>query len=237
MSREDKTQPFEVEGSEVLCQSAEDLLRLFGEIDTTVPSRATKSRKPYHRERFCIVRYLSTLAAASRLQFPLRIVKSESPDFLLFSPNELVGLEITEAGTRKGQEALTRLSKSPPGTLLEGEAGLRPPGKPLRGRGYAGDEAERELCDLVMQAFEKKTTTLNKAHFQTADRYELLIYDNSHVGLMAEMEDLAPLLKTAFSSWCPEIQPQRRFSLISLLRDSRVLYDCTGDASILNIQR
>ncbi|MBI4619077.1 MAG: hypothetical protein HY739_02760 [Desulfobacterales bacterium] len=228
-------QIFEVKGSELSSRDARDFLKKLHGIDTTVPQR-TQGRRSHHRERYCIVGYLSALATSSRLTFPLRVVKWESPDFFLYFPYPKVGLEITEAGTERSQQADTQLEKSPLGTVIEGEASLRLPGEALRGRGYVGDEPVRKLSRLIIQRVEEKTATLNGIHFGAAGRYDLLVYDNSAtLRLLAKLDDLAPIVKSSLMAWQAQSQAKQKFSTISVLRDSHLLYDCTGEASVLQV--
>jgi hypothetical protein len=227
---------FEVSGSELSFVDAADLLQKLGQMDSTVPKR-TKGRRSHHRERFCIVRYLGALASTSLLTFPLRVVKWESPDFLIHEAGKTIGLEITEAGTERHQQAATLLEKSPPGTLLEGEAGLRKPGEELQGRGYVGDEVERELAGLILRAIEDKSAKLNQPHFVSADRYDLLIYDNSHLAIMAEFKDLAPILRGQLEASAPIGPGPKYFSEISVLSDSWLLYDAAVRSSLLPVAK
>jgi hypothetical protein len=228
---------FTVSGDEILFSDAEELERTLGELDSSVPGR-TEGRRSHHRERYCITRYLSTLSNSSLLNFPLRVLKAESPDFFLFGPDSTVtGLEITEAGTERHQRTATELERRPPGTLLEGEGSLRQPGESLQGLPYVGDEPERELASLVLRAVMAKTNTLNRSHFAEADLHELLIYDNSHLAVVAELEDLAPLLKNSLLEWRSQQQSERQFVRISVLRDAELLYDCTGQGNVLQVPR
>jgi hypothetical protein len=200
---------FTDQGDELSFASARDLTRQLGEIDTSVPHRA-EGRRPYHKERHCIVPYLTALARSSLLKFPLRVKKWESPDFLLHLPDGTVtGIEITEAGTHL-------------------------PGEEPRGRGYFGNEPEQELIRLILGALAKKTDTLKRGHYEPADRYELLIYDNSGLP-MIDLGALAPSLKAALTDWLRQNPAERAFASISILRDSELLYDCAGASTVFEI--
>jgi hypothetical protein len=224
---------FTDKGDELSFASAGDLTRQLGEIDTSVPHR-TEGRRPHHKERHCIVPYLTALARSSLLKFPLRVKKWESPDFLLHLPDGTVtGIEITEAGTERVQAAMTRLEKSPPGSFLEGSE-IRLPGEELRGRGYFGNEPEQELIRLILEALAKKTGTLNRDHYEPADRHELLIYDNSGLP-MIDLGALAPSLKATLTDWLRQNPAERAFASISVLRDSELLYDCAGASTVFEI--
>jgi hypothetical protein len=219
-------------GSELLFASAGDLARQLGEIDSSVPRR-TEGRRAHHRERYCLVRYLSTLARSSLLEFPLRVRKWESPDFILVLPDGTVtGIEITEAGSESSQRAATRLEKNPGGAFLEGEDGIRLPGEELRELPSFGDEPERELTSILLDAVDKKLEALNRGHYEKVDRYELLIYDNSHLVLLARLGTVARLLKPALTECLQRRGAALAFNSISVVRDSELLYDCTGAATV-----
>lgn len=67
-------------GDSLAAASGEELRSLLDMVDTTV-LRRTEGRRPEHRERYCIVHYLRTLARNGLIPFPFRITKHESPDF------------------------------------------------------------------------------------------------------------------------------------------------------------
>jgi hypothetical protein len=209
---------FTGQGSELSFASAGDLIRQLSEIDYSVPRR-TEGRRSHHRERYCIVRYLTALARSSLLEFPLRVVKWEHPDFLLHLPDGTVtGIEIVEAGTERAQ--------------LAGEE-IRLPGEALRGRGYVGNEPELALTETILDSVASKVEALNRGHYARADRYELLIYDNSHLVPLADLGALAPFLKSVLTERLRQKQTERAFGSISVLRDSDLLYDCAGASTVL----
>jgi len=121
-------EPFIAQGSGLSFSDRENLLQFLGDVDVSVPGR-TEGRRSHHRERYCMVRYLQTLTGESLLEFPLKIVRSESPDFFLNFKDCSVAIEIRDIGTERSQEATTLLERSPVGTFLEGEASLVRPGE------------------------------------------------------------------------------------------------------------
>ena len=225
MAKPNEAEQLLTEGDEIIFKHVSELRATLRKIDSRLPRR-TKGRRSHHRERYSIVRYLNALAETSHLSFPLRVVKSESPDFLLYLPSELVGVEVTEVGTEKHQQAMTQLERSAPGTVLEGESDLRGPGESLRGLPSIGDEPERQVARLIVEAQEAKTKKLNEAHFRTADRYELLIYENTQ--FIPDLEDLAPIVREALTSWRSETPAAKHFTKTSILLSATLLYDCTG---------
>ena|SRR3984893_4019337 len=168
-------------GKEIPFHDTADLESKWKEIDLSVPGR-TEGRKSHHRERYCLALYLRTRARHCLLPLPFRVMKCEAPDFLLETDSSLIALEHTDIGTERSQRAATELERFPFGTLLEDEDSFRGPNEPLRGRGYVGDQAARELVPLLIHALGEKTHILNEKQFRVADRYDLLLYDMSHLG-------------------------------------------------------
>ena len=202
---------FKQYGNEIEFQDESDLNRKLSNLDSSVPGR-TQGRTSDHRERNSLIIYLTELSQKNLLKYPLRIVKRESPDFFVVcSDGTTTSLEETEAGTEDYQRAMTKLEKCPQGTILETDLfklekaplpkgdykkALRRPEEKLIGNGWEGDSMEREWCELILDAINKKTKSLNQPNFKSANRYELLIYDNSHVSGLNITKAL-PLLKKA----------------------------------------
>ena len=229
-------EPFITQGSELSFSDRENLLQFLDDVDVSFPGR-TEGRRSHHRERYCMIHYLQTLAEESLLEFPLRIVRSESPDFFLNFTDCSVAVEIRDVGTERSQEAITLLERSPVGTFLEGEASLVRPGEALQHRGYKNNEGDTELTDLVLDALDDKAKTINDPHFQAADFYDLLLYDNSHLVLVSDFKALRPILDASIGTWQSRYELPRRIRQISVLRDSELLYDCGGATKILTVRK
>ena len=218
-------------GSSFSAASAAELEAVLEGIDITVPRR-TRGRRSEHRERYCIVHYLRTLERNGLVQFPLRITKRESPDFEIEIGSRFLGLEVTDAGHPRHQQAMTELEKAPPGSLLE-ENVVRKPGEALRGRGFAGDEPERFWTQEVLAAVREKTARL--AAYEELPAYELLLYDNTEYPTW-EVPELLIRLAGAIREWREAEPPaKRQFSSISVLKDRVLMFDVTDRSYILPI--
>lgn len=224
------------QGSELTFSDRENLLQFLAAVDVSVPGR-TEGRRSQHRERYCMVHYLQTLADGSLLEFPLRIVRSQSPDFFLNFTDCSVAVEIRDVGTERSQEATTLLERSPVKTFLEGEASLVRPVEALQHRGYKNNEGDTELAGLILDAIDDKARTINGPHFQAADFYDLLLYDNSHLVLVTDFKALRPILDALIGTWQSCYELPRRIRQISVLRDSELLYDCGGATRILTVRK
>lgn len=217
------------QGDRITAEDGNELRRKLAEVDDYVPER-TKGRTAEHRERRAIVLYLRALERAERLDYPVEVEKSEAPDFLVTSAGRPVALEVTEAGTPASQRASTELEKLPKGTMIEGEATLVAPGGRLTGRGWVGDEAERQWADIVLGHVQKKTETLRG---YAAGEYHLLVYDNTHLPIADDVETAAGYLRSIIHEWEESASPERRFSRISVVKESRVVFDVKGECATL----
>lgn len=232
-----KTQFFEQYGNEIEFKNDSDVNEKFSSIDCSVPKK-TQGRTSDHKERFCIKIYLMALCLNKLLRFPLRIKKSEAPDFLILSNNQTIALEVTEATTEDFQCADTELEKSPEGTMLENsflkfensslpkgeyKKALRKPGEKLIGDAWVGDSLEREWVNIIISAIDKKIHKLNEPHFKTANRYELLIYESQVVGLV--IDKALPLLNDAIHKKFHLASFERNFDSISVIYNDQLLYD------------
>lgn len=223
-----KTPFFGQYGDEIEFQNNSELPTKLSNIDCSVSAR-TQGRKSSHRERYCLKIYLIQLSQDKFLKFPLRIIKEEAPDFLILYCDETTALEVTDASTEDYQQAMTELANSPQGTVLEmGTNKLVKPGERLIGEGWEGDSVEIEWVDIILNSIKNKTETLNQPHFKTTDRYELLIYDNSHLSVMLHVKDALPLLKKAISKKLNVKHFGRNFHSISVIHKDKLLYDITN---------
>ncbi|MFZ3064992.1 MAG: hypothetical protein WA277_06910, partial [Nitrospirota bacterium] len=114
----------------------------------------------------------------------------------------------------------------------EHKKALRTRGEKLIGEGWVGDSVEKVWINIILNAIDKKINSLNEQHFKTAGRYELLIYDNSHVAEMVNIKNALPLLKNAvFEKLDPK--SKRNFHSISVIHGNKLLYDITNKVLIL----
>ena len=232
-------------------------IKALSNIAFTVPSRS-KGRSTYHTERYGITQYLKALAKYGMINFPLTIEKAEAPDFMILGPAEKFGVEFTEASTEAFQCAMTKQSmiadqasfldvsmfKLSEGVTTRditrsfgGKGEKRfflTPNDKMRGAGWVNDEPEKEWAKVVVDAIYKKTEVLNKPHFQSKIKLELLIYDNTHVSIFIKppeglkyIED--ELAKRNFSSSFPRV-----YDRISVIFGKMILFDIANTKEIID---
>jgi hypothetical protein len=206
---------------------AEDLVRR-----STVPSRkevGAAARRTHHREDWCISRFVLRQLQAGVYAFPITIERpaQDPPDFLVTIAGGLpVAVEVRDAGEETLQKASTDLSRAPKGTWLE-EGKLVAPGGKLTGRGTTANEPEQKWARDVAAAIVDKTAGLPRQ--PPADRYELLLYDQTHT--MADPLEGAKLVTPVPPAPMPT--GARAFDRVSVLSDGDLLLDVYGDRRLL----
>jgi hypothetical protein len=234
-----KTNFLEKNGDTVFFQNHSDLIDFFSKIDFIVPKRSG-GRKSFHREKSCLKFYLEKLIGNNLINFPLSIIKSESPDFFLIENTIKKALEITDCTTESYQKALTELANNEEYRSIEPldiynlenesegkklfKEGLRKENDPLVGMPWIGDAVEVEWTKIAYKRIMEKLVKINKPNFQDADICELLIYDNSHVGGSLHVNDGIYQLNKKYQEANINIYA-RKFDVISLIVGECLVYD------------
>ncbi len=152
--------------------------------------------KQHQCEIWCICRFMASIARGTLLSFPLNLIGSERPDFILHLKTRRIGIEITEACNEDYQWArqlsvgikdsflepsmFAQRVKILKGSKYKPAIGL--PGMPLTGRGRQGNESDEEWIKYVSEAIAKKSLALKKTGFERLDEDWLLIYVNAPTG-------------------------------------------------------
>ena len=152
-----------------------ELSARFGAVGIRVPAR-TEPKDQFAEEMYCLRRYLFPLAHRGLLRFPLTVVKSETPDFILNWPQDTmaIGLEVTKATRQEFEADLTRFdreqeTKHYPSDPAEGTMDLSV-------AGWAGNDRERELVEYILVSNLDKLEGIDTYSVGGCD---LLIYDNT----------------------------------------------------------
>lgn len=233
-------------GNELEAKNKAELLRKLSEISIEVPAMS-EGRTSAHRERFSIVRYIQALATHYMLEFPFVLHKEESPDFILKREQKIIGIEHRDAGSTKFHAAMARLEKSPEGSILETtkfdgsdapfskseiDDAIKRPGQLLNSKGVAGHGLQKQWAELMLLAIKDKTNLLNQPHFKHAHDYELLLYDNTHVGFI--YEQVAFDFLALFANQDEYLHTYaKQFCLVSIVSDNSVIFDVFGKGKIL----
>ena len=166
--------------------SERDLLIQLGEIDITVPLM-TKGRRKEHREQYMMARFLST--RASEFCFPIEVVHSDVPDFVLKTASAVVGIECVEAVPQELYEIEILREKEYPDSMNFGQKFV--PGKrtfsrqerrqiasgELAGPPWMPQGAKRNWVSAMQHFVEGKTAKLRKGNYAAIDTMWLLVQD------------------------------------------------------------
>ena len=164
--------------------SSGDLLKKLCSINTTVPPRYC-GRTKEHLETAAICDFLYTIAEANIFDYPLIVVRGEQPDFILYTPLNSIGIEITEAVRRSdahaasmGIEAIRMINQDP--SLNEAVSNEKAreiaEGKQPNSPGWERDEVEERWAEDMFSIIDKKKDKFS--NYEKCCKNWLLIYDN-----------------------------------------------------------
>ncbi|WP_156927257.1 hypothetical protein [Azospirillum halopraeferens] len=172
MSR--KPRPWE----RISIRTKEEVEPALASIGLTVPSRKKGTRKQWQKEDWCLRRYILTLASGNLLDYPIEIMASESPDYLLMFPNRLPteasiqGIEVTEATTNAYQKWLNDVDND---VIIPLPNGLLPD---CPEKHNVGSYINKLWVEAVNKAAIRKFSKLASGEFDRVSACDILIYDN-----------------------------------------------------------
>ncbi len=140
----------------------EELKHHLAACDIYVPGRY-EGRTSLHRERQDICVLLSSMGVNGQLDYPCKVFKRESPDFLLTTPTRCIGIEQV-VGTNELEEKTHAWYERNPDFVRHEKS--------------IGRVAEREWAQTMFDTVASKTRKLNEAHFESFSGNWLLIHDN-----------------------------------------------------------
>jgi hypothetical protein len=101
-------------------------------------------------------------------------------------------------------------------------------GDRISGQGWKNDEPKIEWAEIVIETIKKKTILLNKPHFNTNYKTELLIYDNTPIPIFGKSLDF---LQNTIKRKQSEINYPLQYESISIIINNNILlYDITNTA-------
>jgi len=201
-------------------------------------------------ENFTLYIFLIAIYKLSKLDFPIRILNREHPDFFIkIGKNEDIGLEHTIATIEQYKIALSEFKKYPKGSIIEpsmytlrnnlpkklSNIGIIKPGEDLIGYGYDGDIIEQDWSITMLDVVSRKITKLNKEHFDKYKSNELIIQDHSPGKLFNDIQKSIKILKKRFIQ--KKINSQYQFDKIHIFSNSNFIYDIFGKIEIIDISR
>ena len=189
-----------------------ELISVLRKIDISVPPR-NKGRTNDHVERWLIARVLASLGETGALAYPLRVQKSERPDFLITQNGDVSGFEITEAINPQSAQVESLPEAQQENTVIDVghfKWGKKHRLKKLRdiasrkkltAAPWVGDAVEREYAQMVSDVILKKTAVLNKAGFNRVPENNLVIYVNQMLPILETKKASAMCSESLQSYW------------------------------------
>lgn len=198
------------------------------------PTRTARKRANdgMEEELYVLRRYLFTLDAAGLLQFPLRLSKSETPDFAGSAGGYALGIEITEATLPADQREMTISERSGQPALLgthggRYRGGIRDDAPPERGR-----RADRDLTADVLRAIRRKWGL----PFKTPS-VDLVLYANGNANLMSDFPTFHALVCSRVDRWSSTIAKRGKLRRIGIIKEPKlILWDGPRCTSVLELR-
>ena len=226
---------------EIMFNQPRDLNEVIEHLKGFKPQEGDKSKI---REEFYLYRFLIGCFKISKLPFPMKIISTESPDFIFIETNKRkeIGIEHTRATQEPYKIAVSELKKYPKGSKIEpchysryrklpkneSDSGIIAPGDKLKGKGWHGDEAEQEWAETILESVKSKVRLLNESHFRRKEENQLIIEDDSpaYFGIEDENE-IIDILKKKYSQTV--FSEEWAFDKIHIFSNRTLIYDIFGE--------
>lgn len=194
-------------------------------------------------EELCLYIFLVGCLKISKLPFPIKVISNESPDFILIetNKNKEIGIEHTRATLESLKIAEAEVKKHPKGSIIElchyssfeklpkkkSDIGIIAPGDKLKGKGWDGDQAEREWAKIILNSIERKVHLLNEGHFERKEENQLIIEDNSPVDFIKREDEAIDILKKKYNQTV--FSEKSTFDKIHIFSNCTLIYDIFGE--------
>jgi len=226
---------------EIMFNQPRDLKEVIEHLKGFRPQKGDKSKI---REEFFLYKFLIGCSKISKLPFPMKIISTESPDFILIetNKNKEIGTEHTRATQEPYKIAVSELKKYPKGSKIEpchysryrklpknkSDSGIIAPGDKLKGKGWNGDQAEQEWTETILDSIKSKVRSLNESHFRRKEENQLIIEDDSpaYFGIEDENEAI-DILKKKYSQTV--FSEKWTFDKIHIFSNRTLIYDIFGE--------
>ena len=195
------------------------------------------------RENFAVCLFLIVCFAKSKMGLPIKVLRRQSPDFLLCygAEQKLLGLEHTRATTEKYAMDMKGFEQYPEGSLLElppydpneklpkkSRIAMRKPGEKLISPGWGDYGMERAWIPVMSSCIEHKTEVLNKEHYEKFPSNDLIVEDESHVSVGKRLHQSISMLREKHLH--APVGGQCAFDKVHVVTEGRLVYDVFGEA-------
>ena len=200
----------------ISAQTEQNLLKQLALVDISVPP-IDKGRTTEHCERWSICRLMATILINQDLEFPIKLIKRERPDFCLQIGPKQIGIEVTEAiqpdyararvlpeaGLDESILDPSLFKWGAPKRTLEELRSIASENK-LTGSGWEGDEIEVEWSEAIFDVIKKKSEKLISKGFERYSENWLSIYDNANSFALDIDKSVSMIAKKLFNYWSNE---------------------------------
>lgn len=233
---------------EIIFNQPKDLKDVIEHLKCFKPQEGDKSKI---REEFYLYRFLIGCFKISKLPFPIKIISTESPDFIFIetNKNKEIAIEHTRATQKPYKIAVSELKKYPKGSKIEpchyspftkipkkkSDIGIIAPGDKLNGKGWNGDQAEQEWAETILNSIKSKVRLLNEGHFRRKEENQLIIEDDSPAYFMIHEDEAIDILKKKYSQTV--FSEKSTFDKIHIFSNYTLIYDIFGECLKVNLQK
>jgi len=231
---------------EIMFNQPRDLKEVIEHLKGFKPQESDKSKI---REEFCLYIFLIGCFKISKLPFPIKIISTESPDFILIetNKNKEIGIEHTRATLESYRIAVSELKKYPKGSKIEpchyspftkipkkkSDIGIIAPGDKLNGKGWNGDQAEQEWAETILNSIKSKARLLNESHFRRKEENQLIIEDDTPAYFMIHEDEAIDILKKKYSQTV--FSEKSTFDKIHIFSNRTLIYDIFVECVKVNL--
>ncbi len=208
-------------------ENRDELLRAFETLGSIVgPRRGPNRRTKDEKEWYCLRWYLLTLASQGLLHYPMRIEKSERPDFMVAdTARGVFGIEVTEATEQDWQRELTETA------AVEGEDAAK---GILRSKTvFAGHKPEIFWSTAIVDAIEKKSQSLASPHYQ-ARTCDLLVYVSTRASPVVDLDRALGMLLGEISFRAHAWNARGRLGRVTVLASRRIIHDLLANPCVFD---
>jgi hypothetical protein len=216
-------------GNSIEFTNVDEFQKIYSSLDITVEKRTHDSSR---EEQWIIMTFLGIHLPSITGHLPLKLIKSQQPDFLLEKNGiETFGIEITESthpmylaatalahNREKGEWPVDSYFKY--GNTVSYEnlpSTLQNPEKDLHGEPWIGDEGIRNTASFLKESVKKKIRHLNENPYQGLTEVQLLVYFTAPSSLHTSNEQITEAYPQIISEAIKEAGCPKGFSKYHLL--------------------
>ena len=209
----------------------------------------TENRTSVHHEIYTLYLFIIALYKKTKLKYPCRIIKRESPDFLIKMGEDSIGLEHTIATLESFQIALTEWEKYPNDSVIEpshylidkvpskknSDIGIKLSKEELSGAPILGERDFKEWVAIVFAQLVKKNNHFKDKNYEKFQINELIIEVQSPHKISKKHRIATTLLEETVSKL--KLINKLHFDKIHIFSQNDIIYDLMGTSEIIHLRK